>query len=293
MSKRIAFIGLGLMGTPMASNLVAAGYRVKGYDPTGVYPKNVTPCESTRLAVQDADMVILMVPDGKIVRDVLLGEDGPAPFIDANSLIVDMSSSHPTGTKELGTILRDRGLAFIDAPVSGGVKKAEAGNLAIMVGGDTANFERVKPMLEILGEQIFHVGDLGAGHATKALNNLLSAVGLIASMEVVAAAQKSGIDPRKFLEVINASTGRNNTTEIKMEPHVLNRAFASGFGLSLMVKDITTAMDYAQSFGMDMSACKEAVKIAVEADAELSSGADHTEVAKLVENKAGLKLGKP
>lgn len=280
------------MGKPMAANLIASGYTVNGYDPAGSYPDGVQSCAGSAEAVKGADTVILMLPDGKIVNDVLLGQDGIASSVSTSSLVIDMSSSHPTGTKELGSALAGLGLAFIDAPVSGGVKKAEAGTLAIMVGGETTNFERAKPLLEVLGENIFHVGDLGAGHATKALNNLLSAVGLIASMEVFAAAQKSGIDPRKFLNVINASTGRNNTTEVKMEPHVLERAFASGFGLSLMVKDITTAMDYAQSFGLDMAACKEAVAIAVEADADFSEAADHTEVAKLVEKKAGLILGK-
>ena len=288
----IGFKGLGLMGTPMAANLVEAGYSVFGFDLSGVYPECVSGQSSINDVAGNADILVLMLPDGKIVRDVLIGDEGIVTSLQSDCIIIDMSSSHPTGTKELGNELKCKGLAFIDAPVSGGVKKAEAGTLAIMVGGEETDFRRAKPLFDVLGENVFHVGALGAGHATKALNNLLSAVGLVASMEVFSAAQKSGIDPRKFLEVINASTGKNNTTEVKMEPHVLDRAFASGFGLSLMVKDINTAMDYAQSFGLNMEACKKAVEIAQTADEQLSAGADHTEVAKIVEAKASIKLGR-
>ena len=290
--EKIAFLGLGTMGNPMAANLVKAGYQVSGFDLTGEYPEGVQSSSSCHEAAAGASIVILMLPDGKIVRNVLFGEDGVASFLKKGTIVIDMSSSHPAGTKELDAQLAKKGIHLIDAPVSGGVQKAEEGTLAIMVGGAQDTFSDVESLFEVMGEKIFHVGEIGSGHATKALNNLLSAVGLVASFEVFTAAQKSGIDPEKFLEVINASTGRNNTTEVKMKPHVLDRGFASGFGLSLMVKDIETAMDYAKDFGLDMVACQKAVEMAAKAEAKLPTGADHTEVAKLVEGAAGIRLGK-
>src|SRR5205085_3705445 len=157
------------------------------------------------------------------------------------ALVVDMSSSDPAGTRALGTALEARGVGMLDAPVSGAVVGARDATLAIMVGGEQKDFEKAKPILAAMGKQIFHVGPLGAGHAVKALNNYLGAAGTLAGFEALLIARAFGLAPKPMLEAINASTGRNWTTERKIPLQVLTGAFASGFKLALMTKDVAIA----------------------------------------------------
>ena len=163
-----------------------------------------------------------------------------------------MSSSEPVGTQQLGERLRAKGVKFIDAPVSGGVRRAREGKIAIIAGGEAADIDSVRPVLMAIGDRIFEMGPLGSGHAVKALNNYVSAAGLQAASEALIVAQNFGIDPDAFIEVLNASTGRNNSTETKLKPFILTGSFASGFGLSLMAKDIRTADTLAQSLQVSL-----------------------------------------
>jgi 3-hydroxyisobutyrate dehydrogenase len=200
-----------------------------------------------------------MLPDGHVVRRVVLGEgeEGDDRLLGSmrqGAILIDMSSSSPTGTQALGKILA------LDAPVSGGVSRAENGTLAIMVGGDAAVVKGCRPLFEAMGERLFETGALGSGHAMKALNNLVSAAGLIAAAEALLIGHRFGLEPTVMIDILNASTGRNNSTENKFKQHILSRAFNSGFSLDLMVKDLTTAVDLARETrtpAVFSAACRE------------------------------------
>src|SRR5262245_9284934 len=213
----VAFFGLGRMGTPMTRRLLAAGYDVRGYD--------VDPAARLRFAessaregpstaaaaVEGATALVLMLPDSKAVGEALAAP-GLLDALPREGLVVDMGSSDPTRTRGLAGEVGRRGLAFVDAPVSGGVVGAEGGTLTIMVGGDRDAVARCRPMLEELGGNILHVGSTGAGHALKALNNLLSATHLLASVEVLRVGRRFGLDPETMVAAINTSTGRSWST---------------------------------------------------------------------------------
>src|SRR3954469_5363807 len=228
--QRIAFIGLGTMGVPMAGHLAAAGYRVQSYDKRGGGTH-----ASARHAGEGADMLFTMLPDGEVVREVVLDA---LPALKRGALVVDMSSSDPLGTQALGAALAANQIGMVDAPVSGAVRGAREATLAIMCGGSAIDFRRARPVLAKLGRDIFHVGPLGAGHAVKALNNYLGAAGTLAGFEALLVVRALGLKPAPMLQAINASTGRNSTTEKKIARGVLTGAYASGFKLALMTKDV-------------------------------------------------------
>jgi 3-hydroxyisobutyrate dehydrogenase len=285
----IAFIGLGQMGAPMARNLLKAGHTVSGHDRDASVAARFSDsasfgwCASGADAVRGADLVILMLPDSAIVDQVLWqGESALSAQMTSGALVIDMSSSDPMRSRENAKKLKALDLDFIDAPVSGGVKKAEAGTLAIMMGGEVAAVERARPVLETMGKTLTHVGEAGAGHAVKALNNYVSAAGLLAVCEALAAAEKFGIDPHLVNQVFNASTGKNNTTENKVEAFMLNGAFNSGFALALMKKDLETANRFigqVESAAEFSSAC---LKLWQDADQRLGKGADHTAIYRCI-----------
>ncbi len=285
----IAFIGLGQMGAPMARNLLNSGYAVRGHDrDTSVADRlgdctGFIWCPSAEEAVQGADQVILMLPDSSIVDGLLWqGDAALSAKIKTGALIIDMSSSDPMRSRENARKLEALEIDFIDAPVSGGVKKAEAGTLAIMIGGEAAPVDRARPVLEAMGKTLTHVGEAGAGHAVKALNNYVSAAGLLAVCEALAAAEKFGIDPHLVNQVFNASTGRNNTTENKVENFMLNEAFNSGFSLALMRKDLETANRFIGQVESVAEFSSECLRIWQDADHGLGKGADHTAMYRFI-----------
>jgi len=266
------------MGVPMASNLERAGFAVQSYD-----LKGNGNCRSIRDAARGAEALITMLPDGDAVRDAVLAA---MPHLAAGSLVVDMSSSDPIGTRALGVVLESNGIAFVDAPVSGAVVGAKDATLAIMVGGEKSDFERVKPVLEAMGKSIFHVGPLGAGHAVKALNNYLGAAGTLAGFEALLIAQAFELDPKPMLEAINASTGRNSTTERKIARDVLTGAFASGFKLALMTKDVGIAASLSEDLKLNTPFLRETLRMWREARQMLAKDADHSEIYKYQEKLA-------
>jgi 3-hydroxyisobutyrate dehydrogenase len=230
-----------------------------------------------------------MLPDSSIIDAVLWGSNGSegiASELSKNSYLIDMSSSSPISSKENNHQLEKLGIKFVDAPVSGGVKKAIDGSLAIIVGGKKEHFDEVQPLLECMGKSIVHVGDAGAAHAVKALNNYVSAAGLIAASEALNAANKFGLDPHIVNKVFNASTGRNNTTENKVENFMLNDAFNSGFSLALMRKDIQIALSFIENMNCYANLAKQCVLTAKEADEKLGKGADHTAMYDYVRSAA-------
>lgn len=272
----VAFIGLGLMGSLMTANLAKAGFRVRSYDLNGKGN-----CNSAAEAARGAEIVITMVPDGKAVRQAVLAA---LPGIAPRSIVIDMSSSDPATTRELGALLKKNGIHMLDSPVSGAKAKAADGTLALMVGGDAALLERARPVLSAMGSEIFHTGGLGSGHATKALNNYLGAAGTVAGMEALLIGEKFGLDPKTLIAVINASTGKNSTTERKIPQQVFTKAFASGFAHALMTKDVGIADGIARSVGVAAPYLKNTAKLWKTSLSRLPAGADHTEIYRYLKS---------
>ncbi len=283
----IAFVGLGRMGLPMAARLLGAGHAVRASDlseaaRTAFAGRGGTVLESAREAARDAAVAITMLPDGEAVREVLLGGNGMAQMLQPGALVIDMSSSAPLGTRRLAGLLAAKGIHLVDAPVSGGVKRAELGTLSIMAGGDPSQIARARPLLQAMGSAVFETGPTGSGHALKALNNYVSAAGLAAACEAMLVAEKFGIHPETLVDVLNASTGRNNSTEFKLKPFVLSGSYASGFSMALMAKDLRTAADLARDVGVSAPGVPGAADLWAEASAALGTAADHTEIYRFL-----------
>ena len=282
--RTIAFVGVGRMGRPMAVRLVAAGYALRVYDKAARSRiPGASACASSAQAASGADILITMLPDGKAVRSALLRRNGAASTLQPQSVVIDMSSSDPMATRELGAELATRGIGLLDAPVSGRVDGARAGTLTIMAGGKAATLKTVRPVLEVLGKRIFLAGPLGAGHAVKALNNYIAAAGTIAAFEAVIVGRAFGLDPALMTEIFNASAGKNSTTENKVKQQVLSGAFASGFALALMAKDVGIAAGLARSLGVGAPLARKARALWRAAGKELPIGADHTEIYRYLE----------
>ncbi len=283
---KIGFAGIGAMGTPMSINLIKAGHKLVLFDIDPKKAQAVAATNECEVATSLADMasksdtVITMLPDGKLVHKALLGAGGICETLKPGSLIIDMSSSSPMGTRELGALLAQKGFQFIDAPVSNGVKGATAATLSIMVGGDKAIFERVKPLLEKMGNQIYHAGPLGAGHAIKALNNYVSAAGMIAACEAMHAGEAFGIDPNIAIDIINTSSGYNGTTQRKCKQFMISGAYNAGFSTGLMAKDVRTALEIAQAMGTSTILAKPTADIWDAMEKKLGFLSDHTEMHK-------------
>jgi len=284
------------MGEPMAANLVAGGVSLVVHDTrhgAAVEFARRTGAVAAGSAAElgaGADVVIAMLPDGDAVAAAMLGGDsqeGVAQGLAPGSLLVDMSSVAPAQTRALGTRLAEARIRMVDAPVSGGVGRAEAGALAIMAGGEAADVRACAPLFDLLGQRTIHTGGLGTGHAVKALNNAVSAAGLIAAGEALIVGQRAGVDPAVMLEVLNASTGRNNATENKIERFVFSRAFDSGFALRLMAKDVGIAEELAEELGFEPVLLGELARIAGGAAEQLEPHADHTAIVRWMEQQAG------
>jgi 3-hydroxyisobutyrate dehydrogenase len=264
------------MGSPMSAHVARAGFALRSYDLNGAGN-----CASARRAAQGADLLITMLPDGQAVRRAVRDA---LPALRRGAIVVDMSSSHPAHTRRLGAELAARGIPMLDAPVSGAVIKARDATLSIMAGGDAEVLERARPVLEKMGERVFHCGPLGAGHATKALNNYLSAVATLASSEALLVARAFGLDPAIWLEVVNASTGRNTATDRKLPQQMLTRAFASGFSMAFMTKDLGIAETLARGLCVPAPYLRQTLKVWREAQRGLAAGADHTEIYRYLES---------
>lgn len=287
----IAFIGLGMMGRPMATRLAEAGFTLRVFDVSqkavsdfvGIHPSAIATA-SAKAAAQGAAALITMLPDGKIVRQAVFeGRDAAVEGLDAGTLVMDMSSSNPVDTQALARDLAGRGVALLDAPVSGGVKRAIDGSLSIMVGGGQADLDRARPVFGAMGKTITLCGPAGAGHALKALNNYLSASGLVAMCEALVVGEAFGLDPGTMVDVFNSSTGKSNATDVKGRQFVVSRSFAAGFTTSLMAKDLRTAGDVARHLKLRMPNLEQAVAYWTAADGRLGRGADHTEIFRYAE----------
>jgi len=256
---RVGFIGIGNMGWPMAGHIAAAGHALTVYDLDAEKSARFARehnCQAARSLAEIAEneITITMLPTGQIVRNVIMVDDDGAlaKGLKTGSIVVDMSSSEPVGTRELGKALERSGVILLDAPVSGAVPRAKTGTLAIMIGGnDKAAIERAKPVLFAMGKQLFETGPLGTGHAMKALNNYIAAAGYTAVAEALLIGQRFGLDQEKMVDILNASTGRNFSTEFMIKEQVIGGKFATGFALGLMAKDVRIAADLGEAVGLD------------------------------------------
>lgn len=290
---KVGLIGLGNMGSKIAKRLLKLGVDVGVYDinKTAVEELCALGANSAKTPAELAttyQYVITILPNANIVKEIVLGDNGLIEGFTPNSLLIDMTTSIPAVTKEINQTLSVANLRMIDAPVSGGVKKAEDGTLSIMVGGEEIDFEEIKSLLFKIGENVIHVGEIGAGHIIKVLNNTISATTLAATGEAMALGVKLGLDPKKMLDVINSSTGRSVSSEHKFPSHIVNRKFESGFTLDLMVKDLTIAMGMAEDEKVPMDLCTMNFRMWKQAQDE--GRFDHTAIIKHIEDKFHVEI---
>lgn len=287
----VGFVGLGNMGQPMATNLAKAGYRVVGFDLDRervgqlVNGAGAEAAENLQSLGEAADVVITMLPEGRVVRAVLTGDDGVCAGLRPGRTVIDMSSCSPVDTRVLARELAGRDVTLVDAPVSGGVVKAVDGSLAIMAGGDADAIGACRPVLEAMGK-VFVTGASGTGHAMKAMNNYLSAVSLAATSEAVLAGKAFGLDPAVMVDIINASTGRSNSSEHKFPTFILNGRFDSGFFLGLMAKDLRFAKALTESTGTPHTLLAELSRLYDEAEGQRGFDADNTDIYRHLAHRA-------
>jgi 3-hydroxyisobutyrate dehydrogenase len=255
---RIAFVGLGTMGLPMARNLVAAGYQVVGVDPDAgrLAALGAGSAETPAEAAAAADVALLSLPSAEAVEEVVLGARGFAAGASPGFAVVDMSTSPPGLARSLAAALAEQGADWLDAPVSGGPRAAEAASLTIMVGGSHEAFERLRPLLERLGSLVVRVGPAGAGQAAKLCNNLVAGATMAALAEACALAVREGIEPRILYDLLTRSTGDSRVLRMRFplagveRDHPASRAYEPLFALDLMAKDLDLVLELAEARGV-------------------------------------------
>lgn len=282
---RIGFIGLGRMGAPMARRLAQGGHALalldSDADALNALCNELGAEALTADSAATLDLLITMLPNSDIVEAVLLN-DGWAHRLPAGATVMDMSSSSPTRSRALAATLAGLGLGYLDAPVSGGVTKAVTGTLAILVGGEAALLEQWRPVLALMGGSILHIGNAGAGHAAKALNNFVSAIGLMATVEALHVAESFGIAPEVMNSVLNASSGQTNTSLNKVDRFMLSGTFGSGFSIELMAKDLGIAQDLARSLSYPMAFGHHGIDLWRSIARQAEPATDHTAMYKLL-----------
>jgi 3-hydroxyisobutyrate dehydrogenase len=279
--QTVGFVGLGRMGWPMATNLLRAGYQLVVRDADGEVERRFADQGGSRSgreasAFASAGVVITMLPDGGAVQQAVLG-DGIADALGSGAVVVDMSSSSPHDTRELGRELGRRSVALVDAPVSGGVGRATDGTLAIMAGTDEeAALERALPVLSALGRRVFRTGPLASGHAMKALNNFCAAAGYAALAEALVLGRSFGLTSSTIVEIVNNSTGRSFCSDVVFPEAVLTGRYDTGFALGLLAKDVTIAAGIADGSGIAAPLCELVQQRWARAALALGFVADHS-----------------
>jgi 3-hydroxyisobutyrate dehydrogenase len=292
----IAFLGLGAIGRPMAARIAAAGLPLTVWNRTASRAEEfarehgarqaATPADAAR----GADVVITCLPTSRDVAGLLDGPDGLLAGMAGGSTLVDCTSGDPATSRFMQSKLAERGIGFIDAPVSGGTSGAQKGTLTIMVGGDRTVLERVRSVLETFGQKIVHCGDVGAGDAVKAINNALLATHILAAAEGLAALVKLGVNPKVALDVVNASSGRSNASMNLFPERVLTRAFPRTFRLALLEKDVGIAAEVARETRVPAPVLQLTADLFRIARGELGEVADHVEAVKMIEQWAGVEI---
>ncbi len=292
--SRVAFIGLGNMGGPMAANLAKAGHAVRVFDlvPAAIQAAadaGATPAGSARDTLADAEVVISMLPASRHVEGLYLGEGGILDAIPAGALVIDCSTIAPASARKVAEAAAKRGLQMIDAPVSGGTAGAQAGTLTFIVGGDEQALERARPVLQDMGRNIFHVGGNGAGQVAKLCNNMALGVIMAATGEAIALGVANGLDPKVLSQMMAVSTGRSWATEVcnpwpgVLENAPASRGYTGGFGNDLMLKDLGLAAEAAMGVGASIP-LGELARNLYAMNSQAGNGAlDFSSVVKLVQ----------
>ena len=293
---KVAFLGLGDIGSLMAKHLARDPFALVVWNRTASKAEAFARDNKARIAatpadaVKNADVVITCLPSSSEVEAVLHGTDGMIDSLRKGAVLIDCTSGDPPTSRSIAAELGGRGVDFIDAPVSGGTVAAKAGTLTVMWGGEATVFERARPAVEAFGKKIVHAGPVGSGDALKAVNNALLAVHILSTAEGLAVLVKAGVDPKVALDVINASSGRSNTSENLIPQRVLTRAFPRTFRLALLEKDIGIAAVMAD----DLDAHTPLISLAAarfhEARAKLGEEADHVEAVKMIEAENNVEI---
>lgn len=296
-AQRIGFIGVGTMGSRMVPHLTGAGFHVHVFDIDTAAANalarahNGITVEPSASAVAGlCDHVITMLPAGADVREAAFGDDGLVEGFDGSGTLIDMSSSEPWLTTVLAADLAERGIALVDAPVSGGIKGAENGTLTIMAGGADAAVEPSLPFLEPMAGHVFRTGAVGSGHALKSLNNLLSGMNMAIAAEALLIGRRFGLDPEVMVDVINQSTGMSAATQRNFTQHIFSRRFEGGFPFELRFKDFVIAMQLARETGTPAPISGLGFQLYEAARAWLDPGSDNTEIVRWQEHIAGTEL---
>jgi len=292
---RIGFLGLGAIGAPMAAHL-ASRESLTVWNRTAPRATEFAARHGARIAATPreaatgAEVVLTCLPTSREVEALLDGPDGLEAGLQRGALLIDCTSGDPGTSRRIAQRLAGKGVAFADAPVSGGVSGAEAGTLTVMVGGDEETFTRARPVLAAFGKRIERLGPVGAGHAMKAVNNALLAVNLIAVGEGLAALVKAGVLARTAVEVLNASSGRSFVSEILVPERVLTGRWPRTFRLALLDKDVGIARTFLHEAGVEGPMLELAGQLLSEARAQLGEEADHVEAIRLIERRAGVEI---
>ena len=295
--QRLGFIGLGVMGWPMAAHLAAAGHELTAYDLNpaaldrlkALHP-GVAIAASPREVASASDIVITMLPSGRPVQEAVAGPDGMLEGFRPGCLLIDTSSSEPWNTTRTAAILAEAGVAMVDAPVSGAEAGAKAAELVFMVGGEPAAVARAAPLLDILGRKMFHLGPVGAGHAMKSINNLITAATFMATAEGLIAGKGFGLDPAVMTEVLNESTGMSWISRTHIAQRILSRTFDDAFKLDLMVKDIDIALKVATDQDLELPLLTRTQALWHESQDGLERGASVSALVRTIEQKTGVDL---
>ena len=294
MKPVIGFVGTGAMGTPMAQNLLKAGYPLVVYDlkdkaVEALAKAGAEKVFSARELASRSSVVITMLPASPDVEAAVLGPEGVIEGARPGDIVIDMSSSYPTSTKMICEHLAVRGIRMLDAPVSGGTNGARDGTLAIMVGGAEKDYEECRPILEAMGQSIYHLGKIGAGHTVKALNNLCSACSMVITSEALIAAKRLGLAPEKVIDAINSGTGRSWSSQFKFPTFVLNDKFNSGFSIGLMNKDLEIATRLGRELNVPMFVGELVQQLYNQAVGRGGGDECHTAIIKFIEDWHGVE----
>jgi 3-hydroxyisobutyrate dehydrogenase-like beta-hydroxyacid dehydrogenase len=290
----IGFVGLGVMGAPMAGHLARAGHRLRLHDANAAAARTLAQtlggaaraCDTPAALAEGCDVVITMLPNGQVVQQVALGEPGLLQGMRPGALLLDTSSSEPWLTRRTAAALAERDVAMVDAPVSGAQWGADAAELVFMVGGSAADLERVRPLLECMGRAVHHVGPLSAGHMMKCINNLITALTFSATMEGLVIGKRCGLDPAAMVDVLDASTGGSRITRHHIRQRVISRSFDDPFKLELMLKDIGIAMELGREARVPLPLSGLGQQLWRAAALAAGPGASVSELARWVERQA-------
>lgn len=297
MTKNIGFIGVGKMGGAMALRLIDAGYRLFLFDMRkeamgALVDKGGVPAASPADMASKVETVLVSLPTPDVVKEVVLGTNGVARGSRVKTY-VDLSTTGPHVAVEIAAALAEKGIAALDAPVSGGVGGAQKGTLAIMVSGPHDLCDRLRPMFEVIGKYLYIGAKPGMGQFMKLANNMLSATAMAASAEVMVMGVKGGLDPRVMIEVINAGSGANTAIRDKFPKEILTRSFNYGFSTGLMYKDIKLCLDEAERLHTPMWVCSAVRQLWMETNGHFGPESDFTTIVQLIEEWAGVRVQSP